>query len=273
MLLLLLSQSTFADSDPVASPNVVRGRAIGPIEKLRFRSARERWEAIRQRLTLGRKTLPDGNEKPSADDALQAETAKQPPAQPKAAASDQTGTASDYRDEEGIAPITDILPYFDYEPAKTRQTEQDCLMLCPCPEGTDCQKPGGTKTCLCPDSEPEQQWKTVPYVKRNFPEAVFAWDASNIWYNSPYFEDTPLERYGHVHHELLQPFVSIHRFSTQLILLPYQATINPIRKKIYPLGYYRPGEWAPNKWYQIPLNTDAGAVQAGVATGLFFLFP
>ncbi len=146
-------------------------------------------------------------------------------------------------------------------------------MLCPCPGGLDCRKPGGTKPCLCPDSEPQQRAGTAPYQERDFPEVVFSWDASDIWYNPLYFEDVALERYGHVHHPLLQPFVSARRFGAQLVLLPYQATIDPICKKIYPLGYYRPGEWAPYKCYQIPLNADAGAVQAGVMTGLFFLFP
>jgi hypothetical protein len=50
-------------------------------------------------------------------------------------------------------------------------------------------------------------------------------------------------------------------------------TIDPIYKKRYSLGYYRPGEYAPKKLYQIPLNLDAAIVEAGVVTGLFFLIP
>ena len=50
-------------------------------------------------------------------------------------------------------------------------------------------------------------------------------------------------------------------------------TINPARKKMYALGYYRPGEWAPKLHYQFPWNSDAALTEAAVVTGLFFIFP
>ena len=113
----------------------------------------------------------------------------------------------------------------------------------------------------------------TPYKERNFDEIVYAWEPTNLSYNPLYFEDAPLERYGHTHHPLLQPFVSATRFGVQLVGLPYQMTIDPIYKKRYTLGYYRPGEYAPKKLYQIPLNLDAAIVEAGVVTGMFFLIP
>ena len=67
--------------------------------------------------------------------------------------------------------------------------------------------------------------------------------------------------------------VSAGRVGTQLIGLPYQMTIDPIQKKMYALGWYRPGECAPHKHYQIPLSARAAAVQGGVVTGLIFLIP
>ena len=54
---------------------------------------------------------------------------------------------------------------------------------------------------------------------------------------------------------------------------PYQMTIDPILKKTYSLGWYRPGEPAPMLLYQVPWNAEAAAAQAGVMTGLFFLVP
>jgi hypothetical protein len=102
---------------------------------------------------------------------------------------------------------------------------------------------------------------------------MYMWEASQLFSNPLYFEDPALERYGHSHHKLLQPFVSAGRFSTQLIGLPYQMTIDPICKKMYSLGWYRPGECAPHKHYQIPLNAKAAVVQGSVVTGLIFLIP
>jgi hypothetical protein len=72
---------------------------------------------------------------------------------------------------------------------------------------------------------------------------------------------------------LVQPVVSAGKFGLQLVGLPYQMTIDPVHKRTYTLGWYRPGECAPYKHYQIPLNRDAALVEAGFLTGMFFLFP
>jgi len=111
------------------------------------------------------------------------------------------------------------------------------------------------------------------FPARVFESQVFQWKPSDLYHFPLYFEDPPLERHGHTHHELLQPFVSAHRFGTQLIGLPYQMAIDPILKKTYSLGWYRPGEPAPMLLYQVPWNAEAAAAQAGVMTGLFFLVP
>ncbi|MGH7200116.1 MAG: hypothetical protein ACREJB_05890 [Planctomycetaceae bacterium] len=136
-----------------------------------------------------------------------------------------------------------------------------------------------------PDYDPDPQAEEVDqypeeqpfgygfYTGRHLPDSVFHWEASNVWYNPLYFQDVPLERYGHTHHPLIQPFVSVGQFGVQLVGLPYQMKLHPICKKIYPLGYYRPGECAPKLYYQIPLNADAAFTQAWVTTALFFIFP
>ena len=110
-------------------------------------------------------------------------------------------------------------------------------------------------------------------VERDFIDIQYCWDASNIYHNPLYFEDVVLERYGHTYPECLQALVSVGKFGTQLVGLPYQIGLDHMCNKEYPLGYYRPGECAPYRCYQIPLNTKAGAVAAATYTGVAFLFP
>ena len=149
-------------------------------------------------------------------------------------------------DPKQLRKITTIRPFQDYsplgQPAVNRKPEE--------------LKLGG-------DEFPE----------RLFESQVYRWKPSDLHHFPLYFEDPPLERYGHTHHELLQPFISAHRFGTQLIGLPYQMAIDPVLKKTYALGWYRPGEPAPMLLYQVPWNSEAAAVEAGVLTGLFFLVP
>ena len=112
-----------------------------------------------------------------------------------------------------------------------------------------------------------------PFSERAFPATVKAWDAPNFFHYPLYFEDPALERYGHSHRPLIQPVVSIGRFSAQLLALPYQMTLDPPCREVYSLGWYRPGECAPKLHYQVPLNATAAAVEAATVTGLVFLIP
>ena len=149
---------------------------------------------------------------------------------------------------EQLKSVTDILPYHDYAPESFGK------------------KTLGSKL-------PKEYWTTKKYEPRKFEEVLFTWEATNLYHNPLYFEDPALERYGHTYHSLVQPFASVGRFGVQLIGLPYQMTIDPIRQKDYTLGWYRPGECAPKLFYQIPWNARAAKVQAGVMTGLIFLIP
>jgi len=130
-------------------------------------------------------------------------------------------------------------------------------------------EPGAT----VPDCPKEVSLAEGTYEGRSIEGTVFNWEASNLYHNPLYFEDAPLERYGHTHHEIVQPFVSAGKFGVQLLGLPYQMTIDPICKRMYALGWYRPGDRAPYKHYQIPWNTHAAAVEGGFMTGMFFLIP
>ena len=179
----------------------------------------------------------------------------------------------------GVAPIAqtpdqlrkigDILPYFDYEPDP--DVDDPCLYQCPRPDGRPCKVYGEDEIVpACPE---EVSLGDDPFTPRSMPSSVFAWKASNVHYNPLYFEDVPLERYGHTYGDCVQPFVSVGKFGVQLIGLPYQMALDPPCKEVYPLGYYRPGEPAPKLCYQIPFNARAAAVTAGFYSGLGVILP
>jgi len=148
-----------------------------------------------------------------------------------------------------LKKIGEILPYADYAPDLGNKSVNE-------------------------KTYPEEKWPyKKPYKPREFEESVFAWEPSNLFYNPLYFEDAPLERYGHSYPDIVQPFVSLGKFSVQLIGLPYQMAIDPVNSLQSPLGWYRPGEYAPKLIYQIPWNRRAALTEAGVITGLFFIIP
>jgi hypothetical protein len=168
--------------------------------------------------------------------------------------------------------IAEIVPYDSYDPLSIADDrERYPSNLCPCPEGTDCRE-------SCPPEEPLRRAglaKSEPdrsFVPRSFAHIHYCWEPTNLYHNPIYFEDFPLERYGHTRHYLIQPVFSGVKFATQLLGLPYQMSLYPCCSKQYSLGYYRPGECAPAKYYQIPLNAQAALVEAGVISGGYFLF-
>jgi hypothetical protein len=184
--------------------------------------------------------------------------------------------------------MSDILPYDSYEPDAETAAKDQCFNLCPRPKGgdcPDCQEPDPEgrpqEGRVCPDCPWEQDLRRVgraagepdnPVVPRNFAHVHYCWEPTNLYHNPIYFEDVPLERYGHTRHYLIQPFFSGAKFAAQFVGLPYQMTIYPLCSRQYSLGYYRPGECAPYKYYQVPWNTEAALVEAGVVTGSYFLF-
>lgn len=102
---------------------------------------------------------------------------------------------------------------------------------------------------------------------------LLQWQASNIWYHPLYFEDAPLERYGHTYDNHIQYVLSPVKFVGDAAMLPYKSTLRPHGSREYPLGWYRPGECAPHLKYLPPWNGEAAVHQALAVTGLFFLIP
>lgn len=171
-----------------------------------------------------------------------------------------------------LKKIAGINPFFDYEPDPEIAKNEPCRNLCPRPDGKPCKlsEEDGGQIMECPQ---EYQLSRQPYQGRNFSESIYTWEASNLNYNPLYFEDPNLERYGNSRRDLVQPFVSMGRFTGQLLALPYQMSIDPVKKKVYPLGYYRPGEYTPKRINGIPWNTKAAVTEGLTATGLIFLLP
>ena len=87
--------------------------------------------------------------------------------------------------------------------------------------------------------------------QRHWVPQSFTWTASSLCHKPLYFENQQLERYGHTHGPILQPFHSAAHFFVSLATLPYQSAIHPPNECRYALGYYRPGNCAP--WLKDPL--------------------
>jgi hypothetical protein len=129
---------------------------------------------------------------------------------------------------------------------------------------------------IVPDQLPvdfNDRVNTEEYQPRQASPTVYQWAPTNFYHYPLYFEDPSLERYGHTYHPVVQPFASTGRFATQLVGLPYQMALHPIHSKQYALGYYRPGEYAPKKHYQIPFNEEATVVEVATVVGLFLIIP
>lgn len=199
--------------------------------------------------------------------ALQAPPPQAPPAQvpPADYGLDPAPSQLDVAEtpQEAFKPISAIQPFYDYSP----DGDDPCEHLCPlpgmCPDDPNLLCPGGGPMPVAGSTE------------RYFPHLEFYWAASNLHHNPLYFENPILERYGHVHHhDCVEPVFSVARFGVQFVSLPYQIALDPVWRRQYDLGWYRPGDFAPKLIYQPPLNARAAATAAGVYTGLsFLLFP
>jgi len=167
---------------------------------------------------------------------------------------------------QDLKPLSGIQPYFDYEPDQKVLETDPYRNVFPRPDGIV-------------ESEQVKQFPEVVdlgdelYQHRNLAHVDYQWMASDFWHYPLYFEDVSLERYGHTHNELIQPFVSFGTFGLQFFGLPYQMSINPICEEQYALGWHRPGECAPYLYYQVPWNTDAAVRTGAFYTGMIYAFP
>ena len=99
------------------------------------------------------------------------------------------------------------------------------------------------------------------------------WAAASTFSHPLYFEDRMLERHGHSRYPTLQPLLSGGRFASQLIMLPYLATINPAWECNYTLGYYRAGSCVPALRQRPPYQRKAMVAQGFSTATAFWIFP
>ncbi len=108
---------------------------------------------------------------------------------------------------------------------------------------------------------------------RQWPQITYTWKAAGLCHKPLYFEQVQLERYGHSWGPYAQPIMSgVHFFGT-LPILPYKMGLKTPNECVYTLGYYRPGNCAPYLVGGVPFTWRAAAFEAGVATGMSFIFP
>jgi hypothetical protein len=127
-------------------------------------------------------------------------------------------------------------------------------------------RPGNDYPCEC-------RLEGETYEPRRFATTMFTWKAAGYCHKPLYFEDWQLERYGHSHGPLADPFFSAAHFFTTLPVLPYKMGVELPWECVYPLGYYRPGDCAPWTVPAIPISLRGMAVEAATVTGLVFLLP
>ena len=61
-----------------------------------------------------------------------------------------------------------------------------------------------------------------------------SWQATEFWHRPLYFDDVPLERYGQMHHPLIQPWLSGVHFFGNVPLLPYKMGV--LKKGVHKLN-------------------------------------
>jgi len=118
--------------------------------------------------------------------------------------------------------------------------------------------------CLLEQTEP---------TPRSWVSTTMTWKASNLCHTPLYFEDVNLERYGHTHGPVVEPFVQSAHFFGNVIVLPYKMGVHSPHECIYALGYYRPGSCAPWIKQPVPISAKGAITQAVTTMGLFWLIP
>ncbi len=127
-------------------------------------------------------------------------------------------------------------------------------------------RPGNDYPCEC-------RLEGETYEPRRFATTMFTWKAAGNCHKPLYFEDWQLERYGHSHGALADPFFSAAHFFVTLPVLPYKMGVELPWECVYPLGYYRPGSCSPWMVPAVPISLRGFAVEAATITGIVFLMP
>ncbi len=111
--------------------------------------------------------------------------------------------------------------------------------------------------------------------RREWPCLCFHWEASGLFFQPLYFEETNLERYGYSPRgiRLLQPLLSAGNFFLTIPLLPYKVASQPPCQETYTLGQYRPGSPVPYRINRPQFRLVGVVAEAAVIGGLILLIP
>ena len=110
-------------------------------------------------------------------------------------------------------------------------------------------------------------------VARNASFKCVHWRPSAICHYPLYFQESMLERHGHVRFGHLQPIASGVRFFSTFPLLPYMYALTPPCTTQYAIGQYRPGTCAPLLKDHLPWDKRAAVVETLSLAGYFWASP
>lgn len=109
-------------------------------------------------------------------------------------------------------------------------------------------------------------------ANREWVGSVYEWEAPALAHGPLRFEDVNLERYGY-HHGLAQPLYSAAHFFGRIPVIPYMWGTHGPGERMYTLGYYRPGSYAPYQLSRPQLSVKGALLEAGAVVGVGFLLP
>jgi hypothetical protein len=118
---------------------------------------------------------------------------------------------------------------------------------------------------------PDAPAPQVGYVPRHWAPTSAILEPSYVCYCRMYFEQINSERYGW---DLgcVQPLVSLAHFWWDALIWPYQAGTDLCRRYECSAGYFLPGDPVPLLLYLPEPSVTGALAEAGVITGLVFLF-
>lgn len=111
------------------------------------------------------------------------------------------------------------------------------------------------------------------FANRDWAILQFHWEASELTFQPPYWEQTPLERYGHTVSPRFQPLISGAHFFGTFPIIPYKIGIDRPFDRISVLGYYQPGSPTPCLRQRLPFEWDAALMEAGAWLAGIAIFP
>lgn len=116
--------------------------------------------------------------------------------------------------------------------------------------------------------------RDVVAERRGWGSTAFNWEPPELYFQPPYWDRVPLERYGQTTTKPATEFwLSAAHFFGTFVTMPYKMGIDGTHDRIYTLGYYRPGSAAPPVKQTLPYEPNAAANEFGTWAGLLLVLP